>query len=378
MSTQLLAEGLSRKGNRVTVACTSPEDELETRVVNGVPVHGVPLKNVYWPFGGQKTPALKILWHALNTYNPWMQKALGRLLDAEQPDVLHTHNLGGFTVAAWKAAVKRSVPIVHTTRDYSLLCPRNMFQSGENCRGQCWKCRPFAAPRRWLSRHVDAVVGISNFVLDRHRRLGYFPNTCLRTVIYNPYVLPANADVSPTRISPPLRLGFLGRLSPMKDVEYLLKTVEKLDDPPDVYVGGTGEEAYVRMLREAYGDKAWTRFLGFVDPTAFFAEIDVLIVPSVWHEPFGRVVIEAYAHATPVIAARRGGLPEIVEEGETGWTYDPNEVGELRQHLERLCSTPERLAELQPALHEKAQDFNLNRHVEAYKHVYDQVIGKYR
>lgn len=44
MSTQLLAEGLSRKEHRVTVACTSPEDELETRVVNGVPVYDVPPK----------------------------------------------------------------------------------------------------------------------------------------------------------------------------------------------------------------------------------------------------------------------------------------------------------------------------------------------
>jgi glycosyltransferase involved in cell wall biosynthesis len=371
-STQLLAEGLKQESHRVAVACTSPEKDLEMRVVNRVPVYGLPLKNVYWPFDERKTPALKILWHALNTYNPWMQKALGRILDAERPDVLHTHNLGGFSATAWKAAASRGIPIVHTARDYSLLCPRNMFQRGENCQGQCWKCRPFAAPRRRLSRHVDAAVGISRFVLDRHRSFGYFPNARLRTVIHNPYTPPEEASDLPESSSPLLRFGFLGRLSPMKGIEHLLKTVDTFEHPPEVYIGGTGEEAYVNRLREAY-EHSRIHFLGFVDPTNFFAEIDVLVVPSVWHEPFGRVVIEAYAHGTPVIAARRGGLPEIVEEGTTGWTFDPDDASSLRRCIEWVRDAPQQVVAAGEAARSRADDFRLDRHVQQYTSVYEAV-----
>jgi glycosyltransferase involved in cell wall biosynthesis len=54
-----------------------------------------------------------------------------------------------------------------------------------------------------------------------------------------------------------------------------------------------------------------------------------VIVPSEWHEPFGRVVIEAFATGTPVIAARAGGITELVEDGRTGWLVAPGAPAEL-------------------------------------------------
>jgi glycosyltransferase involved in cell wall biosynthesis len=250
-----------------------------------------------------------------------------------------------------------------------------MFSAGKNCQRQCWECRPFAAPRRRLSRRVDAVVGISDFVLDRHRRFGYFPDARLRTVIHNPYVAPDDAAPSRPQPSPPLRLGFLGRLSPMKGIDRLLEAVSHLDDPPVVYVGGTGEDAYVRSLRDAH-ERPTTHFLGFVAPTAFFGKIDVLVVPSVWHEPFGRVVIESFAHGVPVIAARRGGLPEIVEEGKTGWTFDPDDEGSLRRCIKRVRAAPDRLVEAGKSARARARDFSLDRHVRQYASVYEETCAR--
>lgn len=136
-------------------------------------------------------------------------------------------------------------------------------------------------------------------------------------------------------LPPSLRFSFLGRLLPMKGIEHLLKTVDTFEHPPEAYVGRTREEAYVNRLRDAY-EHSRIHFLGFVAPTNFFAEIDVLVVPFVWHERFGRVVIEAYAHGTPVIAARRGGLPQIVGEGTTRWTFDPDGASSLRRCIERV------------------------------------------
>jgi glycosyltransferase involved in cell wall biosynthesis len=58
-----------------------------------------------------------------------------------------------------------------------------------------------------------------------------------------------------------------------------------------------------------------------------------VVVPSIWHEPFGRIVIEAYACGTPVLATRMGGLSEIIKDGVTGWLVGP--IIEERPGVER-------------------------------------------
>ncbi len=50
--------------------------------------------------------------------------------------------------------------------------------------------------------------------------------------------------------------------------------------------------------------------------------LDLLIVPSRWQEPFGRIVVESYSVGVPVLCLRRGGLPELVQPGKTGWVQD--------------------------------------------------------
>ncbi|MCS3655573.1 glycosyltransferase family 4 protein [Salinibacter ruber] len=372
-SVQLLAEGLSGHGHNVVVACTKPEKGVETQVVNGVRVYYIGLKNLYWQLDEEtKQTWLKPFWHALDSFNPFMQREVEAVIEAEDPDLVHTHNLGGFSVTAWRAAREASRPIVHTLRDYSLLCPRNMFRGGENCARQCGICRPFAEPRNRLSHNVDAVVGISDFVLDRHQSFGYFSNARLHTVIHNPYVLSDEVEGEHSAPATPPNFGFLGRLSPMKGIERVLQAIEAVEDPPDLFIGGTGDEDYVESLHADYDGSA-AHFLGFVDPTAFFSDVDVLVVPSVWHEPFGRVVIEAYGHGVPVIAADRGGLSEIVEEGETGFIFDPDTPGSLRRCIEELIETPDRIVEMSHKVRKQADDFALDRHVEQYIEVYDQV-----
>jgi len=395
-SVQLLAEGLARRGHRVTVACTSPKDDLETRAVNGVSVHGIPLKNVYWPFDDQKQPALKPVWHVLDSHNPWMRREVDHLLDAEAPDVMHTHNLGGFTTAVWEAAASRDLPLVHTIRDYNLICPRNMFRNGSNCTSQCWSCRPFAWPRRVRSEAVSAVVGISQFILDRHRQYGYFDGVDRQVVIHNPSPLVRSeagsgeaaaetseetVDALEQGVTPAncvgrrLRVGFLGRLSPQKGVEDLLDATRSPDDlPVDVKIGGTGADDYVDDLQQTYQDQSHVQFLGFVNPASFFAEIDVLVVPSKWYEPFGRVVVEAYAFGVPVIAARSGGLPEIVEEGRTGLLYDPGNIEALRRHLRALCRSPERLSDFRLNAFQKSNEFAASHHVDRTLRLYKGVV----
>src|SRR5690348_5947346 len=86
---QSLAEGLLARGHEPVVATLSPDKRRKEDTVNGVPVHYLPVKNLYVP-GEQKqrSTAVKMLWHTVDTYNPFMADFLGRVLDTERPDVV--------------------------------------------------------------------------------------------------------------------------------------------------------------------------------------------------------------------------------------------------------------------------------------------------
>jgi glycosyltransferase involved in cell wall biosynthesis len=372
---QLLAESLAREGRRVVVASTAPERGVRTATVNGVKAYYVGLKNLYWPFGEREYyRALKPLAHTLDTRNPWMAREVGRILDEERPDLVHTNGLGGFSVLAWQRVEQRRLPLVHTLHDHYLLCPRStMFRRGRSCDKQCAECRLYSLPRRRPSDRVDVVVGVSRYILERHLKLGYFAATPEKRVIPNAYrAEPASLSVE--RRSPPVRFGYLGMLHPVKGIEKLLETVAELRRGAwSLSVAGRGRVAYESYLRNKYR-MSDVDFLGHVDSGSFLPELDVLVVPSLVHESFGRVVIEAYAYGVPVIGASRGGIPELVEEGRTGFLFDPERPGDLKSRMQRFIDDPAVIRGMRRACREKAKDFLPEDIVWKYLMVYEEAV----
>jgi glycosyltransferase involved in cell wall biosynthesis len=375
---QILAESLVRAGHQATVISTSPQKGVRTGWISGVKIHYVGLKNFYWPFGdssqGENPSALKPLSHALDTYNPWMAREAARVLDVEKPDLVHTNNVGGFSVSAWHPVKRRRLPLVHTLHDHYLLCPRTtMFRRGKNCRVQCTECIPYALPRRRLSKQVDAVVGVSRFMMERHLDFGYFTATPVRQVIPNPYATKLTIP-QPKVPSLPVRFGYLGRLHVNKGIEVLLEAAGQLRGGTwKLRLAGKGIAAYENRLRTRYESPA-VEFLGYVNPEDFFREIDVLVVPSQLRESFGRGVIEAYAHGIPVIGCDRGGVAELIEEGQTGFLFDPDHPDDLRTKMRIVIEDPVMIKEMRSACLRKAKDFVPRSVVEQYLEVYADVL----
>ena len=160
-------------------------------------VFGLGLRNLYWPFGNPPAP-LKPLWHALDSYNPVMGRALARLLEQLAPELVHTHTLAGFSVAAWDAAAGLGLPLAHTLRDYYLLCPRaTMFRAERPCAQRCRDCALYSLPRAARSSRVGAVVGISEAILERRAVPG-------RARVGDPQRLPARVrSARPGGAGPP-------------------------------------------------------------------------------------------------------------------------------------------------------------------------------
>ena len=359
---QFVAEGVVRGGHECVVVTTMEEPGVRVAQVNGVKVHYVGLKNLYWPHSREKRSWVsKPLWHAIDRYNPLMARAVGLILDAESPDVVHSHSLTGFSCAAWDAVKSRRLPLVHTLHDYSLMCPKtSMFSDGRNCQGQCRVCAAYTAPARRASNRVDAVVGVSRFTLERHLACGYFDKVRERRVIHN--ALPGRSAPGLRRhdAQRPLRLGYVGQLVPAKGIGQLVTQMRAWTASQcELLVAGKGAAAYETALREEAPPNV--RFLGFVDPDQVYEAVDVLVVPSLWEEPFGMIVLEAYGHGLPVIAAHRGGLPEIVEDGRTGRLYEPLQPHTLLQAIEAFVRDRSLLEGMRELVLETASAFLLDK-----------------
>jgi len=81
-------------------------------------------------------------------------------------------------------------------------------------------------------------------------------------------------------------------------------------------------------------------FLGYVPDTQFYTRVDVVVTPSLWDEPLPRTVLEAFGYGLTVISTARGGIPEVVIPGETGYLIEPNKPEEMSAAIVRTIENP--------------------------------------
>ncbi len=328
----LLAEALARRGFEVVVICQDPETGERLEEQNGVRVYRIPLDNFYWPFNRVKKPGalLRIAWHLREMWNLKAARRIGRILDIESPDVVHTHNISGFSVAVWREVKRRKIRLVHTLHDYYLMCPRTtLFRRSKACEKRCTDCKALTWNRRKASEMPDTVVSVSNYTRDYHKNLGYF-NNVPSAVIYN---IQVERNTSAPLLSPSdpniLTFGFIGRLEEEKGIEVILEATKHLTKSNwRLKVAGRGIEAYADSLRRRFDDPR-IDWLGFTAAPSFYSAIDVVVIPSQWAEPLPYVCVEALHAGKSMICAQVGGLPEIATLSRTFRLFAANSLANL-------------------------------------------------
>jgi glycosyltransferase involved in cell wall biosynthesis len=375
--TRTLAQAHRRRGIEVTVATTTSaarpiEDEIER-----VPVMRLPLQNFFWHHETARRSGLaRLAWHARDAQNRAMGRALGGLIARLRPHVIAFHNLAGFSSAAWTAAQAAGVPAIQVLHDYYHLCPRSqLYAHGRRCERRCVECKLFRIGRRAQSDQLQAVVGVSGAVLAAHLSRGLFGRSGLRTVIHNALApLPLTAAGSP-RTERARVFGYLGVLGAWKGLLPLLDAFAAAQAQEPLLrlrVAGRGDPAFLAQLR-ARQPSAAIEFAGHVVASEFLRGIDALIVPSLWDDPLPTVIIEALNAGVPVIGARRGGIPEMIQAGVNGLLFEPTEPSELVQLLLRLAREPDLLRSL-GVRGEAARDFaDEERMAAQHERVYAQV-----
>ncbi|HEX8591906.1 MAG TPA: glycosyltransferase family 4 protein [Pseudomonas sp.] len=350
---QRTVEGLNKRGHQVSVLATGPESGMKEETINRIRVYRAGLRNFYWHFTDQRPGKLARLgWHLRDRYNGGMREYVKRVIEIEKPDLVVCHNLPGWSVSVWDEITAAGKPIVQVLHDLYLLCPSStMFKNGESCRSQCGRCERFRKGHDARSAQVDTVVGVSRFMLDTLQAKGYFKNA-RAYVVHNASPCPAlpvkatNSQPAPEAKKAPLRFGFMGTLSEPKGLRWLIEQFKALPFDATLQIAGRGQRDDETRFKALAAASPRISFVGYQTPEAFYKQIDVAIVPSIWNEPFGMVAVEACAYAKPVIASRMGGLPEIIQDQLNGLLCSPDDPDSLGLAMLKLHQQPALLARL--------------------------------
>jgi glycosyltransferase involved in cell wall biosynthesis len=238
-----------------------------------------------------------------------------------RPDVLHAHwwfpgGLVGVVVA--RLSARPLVVTVHGS-DLHLASSRVL--------------RPVA---RWVLRRASVIGTVSDAL--RSELLGWLDVEPWRIVVLRmPMVMAPAADDSEPPAPPPLRLVAVGRNTPEKGFDVLVRALDGIDADLDVF--GTGTESLTDGRIRGHGASSREEI------AAALAGAHALVVPS-RREGLGLVALEALAVGRPVVASAVGGLVETVEDGVDGILVAPDDVGALAAALRSLPLPPPRAAAL--------------------------------
>jgi glycosyltransferase involved in cell wall biosynthesis len=278
-------------------------------------------------------------------------EALRKQLDAIDTDVVHFHNISLIGGPGVLEMGRRAVRIM-TVHEHWLICPMHLLWKYDNkpCDGpSCVRCtlagrRP---PQVWRYtgaierglRHVDALVFPSKHTLEEHRK-----RNVAGSMVHLPFFLPDDwsggiEDDEPEPVERPY-LAAAGRLVRLKGFQRLIPIMKYLPEV-DLRIAGTGPyEAELRKLAAGLRNVHFEGLLGGPGLARLFHGARAVVVPSLFPETFGYVVLEAFAVRTPVVVHEGGGaLYEngVLSGGGLGYQSD----AELLMALRRIVHDPE-------------------------------------
>lgn len=296
--------------------------------------------------------------HAPSFPDPELAIALWKMIEREQPDIIHAHNWMFYSSLPYR--FWNHLPTVLTLHDYSLVCAKKrLMYRGEPCEGpELIKCLHCASDHYGTVKGSTTVVTLMALKPVEVKSVDMFITVSQATAIGNelvgselPYQVIPNFvpdDINPSNPYPAddPRLAqlptdgfllFVGDLSPDKGIEILLKAYAGLQDVPPLVLIGRSFGIHSELPSNVHYMGSWPHELIM----EAWNRCSIALAPSIWPEPFGIVAIEAMSCSKPVIASRIGGLIDIVEDGVTGYLTPPGDAPALQSAIRCLVDNPD-------------------------------------
>jgi len=337
---------------------------------------------------------IKITTNILYSFNA--RDKIERLVRLEKPDIVHLNNIAHqISPSILQVFRKYRIPVVMTLHDYKMVCASYlMINHGNICEackdGNYHKCflkkcvknsrmKSFINMVEMYLHHrilhiydsIDVFISPSLFLKKKLEDMGFN-----RKIIHLPNFIEDNGATLPhkTRVNTVL---YFGRLSSEKGIKTLIKAVRGMDI--ELRILGTGP--YENTLKR-YVEAERIRnvfFLGYKTGNELTVEIRnalVVVIPSEWYENNPRTVLEAFSLGTPVIGARIGGIPELVQDYNTGLTFKPGNVDDLRRKLMYCIDNKKKVFEMGKTAQEfVCENFNQAQYYDKLMNIYRSVRG---
>jgi len=313
--------------------------------------------------------------------------AIAEDLRSYKADVVHIHNFSQF-VPRMKERNPRTKVVLHMHSDWLI-----------------------ELDRRWVQPRLaaaDAIICCSDYFADGIRKA--WPEFANRVqVVYNgvtPEEVTGIGEAPAIREEFRRRILFVGRVVPEKGLHILIEAfnslVEEFHDAELTIVGPippiskaslsfhTSKEVMVRELARFRGTSfedylrdlltpaaaARIKMLGHVPRTEllkYYRDSDLFVLPSIWPEGFGLPIVEAACWGLPTVATRRGGIPEVIVDGETGQLVEAGDVAGLRAAIANLLKDDALRYKMGQAARERVQLFTWKRAVEHLQQLYEKI-----
>jgi len=365
---------LKRRGHQV-IEFTRHSDEIRNR-----------------GFAGAMKGALATPW------NPLAAQKLRRILNTEQPDVMHAHNTFPLlSPAVFRAALGMKTATVLTLHNYRIFCAAGIpMRNGTPCT-ECLNRQSMIPSLRYGCYRSSRLATLPlSFMIALHRKVGtwhkdvdaFIPLTDFQRVKMadaglpkermhtKPHFYPDPPGALPWEKHNP-KVVFVGRLGPEKGVNLLLDAWNLWGNgAPFLELIGAGPER--QKLETNVNQSGLQNKIHFSGQLPFsqvqekLSRASLLVLPSLCFEGFPMAIREAFALGVPVAASRLGSLPFLVEEGKNGILFTPGDPADLFNKIRNLWDHPEKLAEMG---HRAREDFEAKYTAEVN---YDLLLDIYR
>jgi glycosyltransferase involved in cell wall biosynthesis len=280
-----------------------------------------------------------------------------KILKIENPDVIYFHQVYNYDLIKYLINEKPSIRYIH---DLKLICPDGKktlksinslckYPLGYRCqlRSYCFRCMP-RNPKTGIpliynsKRIIDAFRKESNLVVSsKFMKQALIENNFLKDKIN---VIPYFTSIPKLNLYnyeklDPLIL-FVGRIVEEKGVQFILKVLPKIKRNAKLMVVGHGP--YLEQIKKTTEELNLSNrviFKGWLSHSkldAIYRQCNLLVLPSIWPEPFGIVGIEAMSYQKPVIAFNVGGISEWCKNGKVGFLVDPCNESEFAKKINLL------------------------------------------
>ena len=321
-----------------------------------------------------------------------------------QPDIMHVHSIyRNVSPSVLLAAKRMKVPIVMTLHDFQIVCPKTSLVDENllNCEAgfgyQCFYSNCY--PRKPFNRTYQGVKAIKlslhRFIIRRTVQHFLSPSASLlewvrkNLGVNNVSLLPnfILSDHQPSS-TPPNNdtLLFVGKLTEQKGVDVLISAIAAIRPTiPGIrlkIVGDGPEEEKLKKLAANRQVSDLITFTGKLSNPKVMKEIDdalCVIIPSKYVENCSIVGIEAMSKGKVIIASRIGGLPDLIDENETGFLVRPGDIDDLSSKIIFALQNHSQLPEMGVRARAKFERcFSKPAHYRILLSIYDRIIHEAR